>query len=110
MDTKRDYRDFPTLAQPTFATGRPYYNPNNPVFNGDKTRSYNNLSFNASHLVNLFDNFTVVYFSVTNVLGFSNVFGYRYSSDGSYREGIVPAALRSAFLGVFISLGENNPY
>jgi hypothetical protein len=137
LDTKRDYRDFPTLAQPTFATphtlsivfkrwvpeittylgftysfatGRPYYNPNNPVFNGDKTRSYNNLSFNASHLVNLFDNFTVVYFSVTNVLGFSNVFGYRYSSDGSYREGIVPAALRSAFLGVFISLGENNPY
>jgi len=137
LDTKRNYRDFPTLAQPTFATphtlsivfkkwvpeittylgftysfatGRPYYNPSNPVFNGDKTKSYNNLSFNASYLVSFLDNFTVVYFSITNVLGFSNVFGYRYSSDGSYREGIVPTALRSAFLGVFISLGEGNPY
>jgi hypothetical protein len=137
LDTKRDYRDFPTLAQPTFATphtlsvvfkrwvpeittylgftysfatGRPYYNPNNPVFNGDRTKSYNNLSFNASYLINLFGNFTVVYFSVTNVFGFSNVFGYRYSSDGSYREGIVPTTLRSAFLGVFISLGQDNPY
>lgn len=137
LDTKRDYKDFPNLAQPTFATphtlsivfkrwvpeittylgftysfatGRPYYNPNNPIFNGDKTKSYNNLSFNASYLVSLFDNFTVVYFSVTNIFGFSNVFGYRYSSDGSYREEIVPAILRSAFLGVFISLGQDNPY
>jgi len=137
LDTKRNYRDFPTLAQPTFATphtlslvfkrwipeittylgftytfatGRPYYNPGNPVFNGDKTKNYNNLSFNASYLVNLFDNFTVVYFSVTNILGFNNVFGYRYSSDGSYKEAIVPTTLRSAFLGVFISLGSDNPY
>ena len=137
LDTKRNYRDFPTLAQPTFATphtlsivfkrwvpeittylgftysfatGRPYYNPNNPVFNGDKTKNYNNLSFNASYLINLFDNFTVVYFSITNVFGFSNVFGYRYSSDGSYKQAIVPTTLRSAFLGVFISLGSDNPY
>ncbi len=131
LDTKRDYRDFPNLAVPTFATphtvsvvfkrwipeittyigftysfatGRPYYNPNNPVYLGDKTKNYNNLSFNASYILNIFDNFTVVYFSVTNIAGFSNVFGYRYSSDKSYREAIVPATLRSAFLGIFISL------
>lgn len=137
LDTKRDYKDFPNLAQPTFATphtlsivfkrwvpeittylgftysfatGRPYYNPNNPVFNGDKTKSYSNLSFNASYLVSFLDNFTVVYFSVTNIFGFDNVFGYRYSSDGSYREAIIPATLRSAFLGIFISLGQDNPY
>ncbi len=137
LDTKRNYHDFTSMAQPTFATphtlsivfkrwvpeittylgftysfatGRPYYNPNNPVFNGDKTKNYNNLSFNASYLINLFGNFTVVYFSVTNVLGFDNVFGYRYSNDGSYKEAIVPTTLRSAFLGIFISLGSDNPY
>jgi hypothetical protein len=131
LDTKRDYRDFPALAVPTFATphtlsvvfkkwipeittsigltysfatGRPYFNPNNPDFHGDKTRNYHNLSFNGSYLTNLFDNFTVIYFSLTNVFGFSNIFGYRYSSDGNYREGIVPTTLRSAFLGVFISI------
>jgi len=131
LDTKRDYRDFPVLAVPTFATphtvsvvfkrwipeittyigftysfatGRPYYNPNNPVYLGDKTKNYNNLSFNASYILNIFNNFTVVYFSITNIAGFSNVFGYRYSSDRTYREGIVPATLRSAFLGIFISL------
>lgn len=131
LDTKRDYRDYPTLAQPvfatphtlsvvfkrwvpeittylgftySFATGRPYFNPNNPNFHEDKTKSYNDLSFNASYLINLFDNFTVVYFSISNILGFSNVFSYRYSSDGSYREGVVPTSLRSAFLGIFISI------
>ena len=133
LDTKRDYRDFPTLASPTFATphtlsivfkrwipeittsigltysfatGRPFYNPNNPVFNGDKTKNYNNLSFNGSYLTNLFGNFTVVYFSITNILGFSNIFGYTYSTDGNYREAIIPPVLRSAFLGVFISIGS----
>ncbi len=131
LDTKRDYRDYPYLVRPTFATphtlsvvfkkwipeittsvgltysfatGRPYNNPNSEVFNGEKTRSYNNLSFNASYITNVFDNFTVVYFSLTNMLGFSNVFGYRYSNDGTYREGIVPPTLRSAFLGIFISI------
>jgi|SRR5690554_2282951 len=131
LDTKRDFREYPTLAVPTFATphtlsivfkkwmpdittslgftysfatGRPYYNPNNPVFHGDKTKNYNNLSLSASYLTNLLGNFTVVYFSVNNLFGFSNVFGYRYSTDGSYREAIEPAALRTAFLGVFISI------
>jgi hypothetical protein len=88
----------------SFATGRPYNNPNTTVFNGEKTKNYNNLSFNASYLTNVFGNFTVVYFSLTNMLGFSNIFGYRYSSDGSYREAIIPATLRSAFLGIFISI------
>jgi hypothetical protein len=137
LDTKRDYKNYPSAASPpfstphtfsivakrwfqdittlagityTFATGRPYFNPNNPDFLGDRAKNYNNLSFNVSHLINFFGNFTVIFFSIDNILGFNNIFGYNYSSDGKIREAVVPVALRSAFLGMFISLGETNPY
>ncbi len=137
LDTKRDYRNYPKMAQPTFATphtfsvvvkrwipqiassvgmtysyatGRPYFNPNNPDFLGDKTKSYQNLSFNISYLTNVFNNFTVVYASLDNLIGYNNIYSYRYSSNGSVRMPIVAPALRSFFIGMFISLGESNPY
>ncbi len=137
LDTKRDYRNYPKLAQPTFATphtfsvvvkrwvpqiassvgvtysyatGRPYFNPNNPDFLGDRTKAYQNLSFNISYLTNVFNNFTVVYASLDNLIGYNNIYSYRYSSDGSVRMPIVSPALRSFFIGMFISLGESNPY
>lgn len=137
LDTKRNFRNFPSLAPPTFstphtfsivakhwvqsittffgatysfATGRPYFNPNNPEFLGDRAKSYHNLSLNASILTNVFGNFTVIFCSIDNLLGINNIYGYNYSSDGKIREGIVAPALRSAFIGMFISLGETNPY
>ena len=137
LDTKRDYRNYPKLVQPTFATphtfsvvvkrwvpeiassvgvtysyatGRPYFNPNNPDFLGDRTKAYQNLSFNISYLTNVFNNFTVVYASLDNLIGYNNIYSYRYSSDGSVRMPIVSPALRSFFIGMFISLGESNPY
>jgi len=137
LDTKRDYKNYPTLAAPpfstphtfsivakrwvqsittlfgatyTFATGRPYFNPNNPEFLGDRGKNYNNLSLNASHLLSIFGNFTVLFVSIDNVLGFSNIYGYNYSSDGKVKAPIFPTSLRSVFLGLFISIGETNPY
>lgn len=137
LDTKRDYRNYPKLSQPTFATphtfsivlkrwipqiassvgftyqfatGRPYFNPNNPDFLADKTKSYQNLSFNISYLTNVFNNFTVVFASLDNLLGYNNIYNYRYSTDGTVRMPVVSPALRSFFIGMFISLGESNPY
>jgi hypothetical protein len=137
LDTKRDYKNYPTLAAPpfsaphtfsivakhwvqsittlfgltyTFASGRPYFNPNNPEFLGDRGKNYNNLSLNASHLLSVFGNFTVLFMSVDNVLGFENIYGYNYSSDGTVKAAILPTSLRSFFIGLFISLGESNPY
>ena len=137
LDTKRDFRNYPMLAMPTFATphtfsivakhwvqsittffgatysfatGRPYFNPNNPDFLGDRAKSYHNLSLNASILTNVFGNFTVIFCSIDNLLGINNIYGYNFSTDGKVREAIVAPALRSAFIGMFISLGETNPY
>ena len=69
LDTKRKYLNYPTEVMPSFATphtghivlkyfferiglfvggsysiasGRPYYNPNNPEFMGDRTPAYQN--------------------------------------------------------------------
>ncbi len=137
LDTKRDFINFPTLATPTFATphtfsavlkhwvpaittsfgltytyatGRPYYNPNNPEYLGDRSKNYNNLSLNASYLLTIFNNFTVIFFSVDNILGFKNIYGYNYSTDGTVRRAVLPTATRSFFLGMFISVGQASPF
>ncbi|QQS37756.1 MAG: TonB-dependent receptor [Ignavibacteriales bacterium] len=137
LDTKREYLNYPTLAAPpfstphtfsavfkywlndittnvgitySFATGRPYFNPNNPVFLGDKAKNYHNLSLNFSYITSIFNNFTVVFFSIDNVIGYNNVYGYRYSSDGTKKSPVLAPALRTAFIGMFISLGQTNPF
>lgn len=134
LDTKRNWRDFPVAAMPTFATthnaslvfkkffpklstsigfsyfyasGRPYYNPNNPVFLGDKTYDYHSLNINASYLTNIRGAFTVFVISVSNAPGFNQVYGYRYSYDGMHRDPIVPPAKRSFFIGMFMSFGQD---
>jgi hypothetical protein len=134
LDTKRIYRDFPISTMPTFASthnaslvfklwipkiltsvgfsynyssGRPYYNPNNPTYLGDKTKDYNSLNFNASYLTHFCGAFTVLVISVTNVTGFNNVYGYHYSYDGTRREAIIPPAKRSFFIGCFMSFGQD---
>jgi len=136
IDTQRDYMYYPHLATPTFvsnhtasavvkyfvpkintqfggtytfATGRTYYNPNTDGFLTDRAGTYNDLSLNISYLTHLWKQFTIVYFSVSNVLGSENIFGYNYSlqpnSNGIYdSKAIIPGAKRFWFLGVFISL------
>lgn len=100
----------------TYASGRPYYhirydgaaNKFN-LYDQGRTIDYNSLSFSVNYLPNIFKGgagkFTVLVFSVTNVLGSSQVFGYQYSYNGLRKEPIVPPARRFLFLGAFISLG-----
>lgn len=136
LDSQRDYKNYLNLATPTFvsnhtasavvkyyipkinallggtytfATGRTYYNPNSDGFLTDRAGTYNDLSLNISYLTHLWDQFTIIYFSVSNVLGADNIYGYNYSTspgiDGTFASAAVaPAAKRFWFLGVFISL------
>ena len=134
LDTKRDFRNYPSQATPPFAanhtlnivykqyipylkseigttysfsSGRTYFNPNNTDFLVDKTKSFNNLSLNLSHLTTVFKQFAVVYASVTNLLGFKNVYGYNYSPNGQQRTAILPAAKRNFFIGLLVTIGDN---
>jgi hypothetical protein len=132
LDTKRNYQNFLTEAMPSFASrhnvsvvgrkyvsaisslvgisynfasGRPYYNPNADGFMIDQTKAYHSLNLNISYLTQIRGNFTVIFASVNNALGTRNVFGYRYTADGSRRMPIGQAADRGIFLGMFISIG-----
>lgn len=130
LDAKRFYRDFPNSATPdfvtphtlnivanyrlrqlplrlgmayTFASGRTYYNPNNPIFLDDTTPNFHNLNLNLSYLTHIGGNFTVLYFSLRNPFGFQQIFSYQYSQDGTIRAPTIPASTWSFFMGIFIS-------
>ena len=136
IDTKRDYKNFPTQATPSFvantnlsvvtkywisdwksqigftnsySSGRPYNNPNEVTFMNGKTKSYTNLSFNWAYLLTTQK---ILYFSVSNVLGAQNVFGYDYAKNpdatGYYnRKEITPTADRFFFVGFFWTISQN---
>jgi hypothetical protein len=86
----------------SYASGRPYYNPNDKVFLGRRSPEYHNLSFNASYLTSLGKWFTVVYAGIDNAINHKNILGYRYSADGQNRYPVVPPLYRSVFVGVNI--------
>lgn len=132
LDTKRLFRDYPVEAVPTFAathswsvvykqwfskirsqvglsyafaTGRPYYNPDPDVaFLSQRTSNYHTLNMNWSYLTTIKNNFTVIFLSVSNVLGRNNVFGYRFTQDGLTGEPVHPTNRRGIFVGMFIAL------
>ena len=135
LDTKRDYLNFPTLAQPsfaanhtasivvkkffakqatnigltyTYASGRPYYNPNrsNEDFLSDKTIDYHNLGLSIAYLPKIKKTFSVIVLTVSNILGNQQVFGYNYSKqDVSRRIAVTPVNNPFVFLGLFINIG-----
>ena len=139
LDTRRLHRAYPGKAMPefaathnasfvfkyffskkqisanlsyTFQTGRPYYNPENPVFLADRTPTYHNLSVQVAKLTNIFGNFTVLVASVSNVLWLKQVYTYRYTPvpgtnpTDYYRQEIIPPARGFIFLGCFMSIGD----
>lgn len=136
LDTKRKYGVFPYQVMPyyasthnlsivykqfisaiksqigwtySFASGRPYTDPNTEKFNSKLTKNYNDFSINYSYLVkpNM-----IIHASMSNVLGFNNVFGYQYNSEpnnqGVYESiPIDPQAKRFVFVGFFITISKD---
>ncbi len=93
----------------SFATGKPYYDPDPAVaFLSERTPVYNNLSLTFSYLTHIKKWFTVVYAGIDNVTNQHNVFGYNYISDGSEirKTEVRPALYRSIFVGANFSLSE----
>jgi len=136
IDTKRIYQNFPEKVTPSFvadhtlslvtkywipewksqigftnsfSSGRPYNDPNETRFMNGKTRSYNNLAFNWAYLLTAQK---ILYFSVSNLLGTQNVYGYEYAnqrnSNGVYdRQAITPTADRFFFVGFFWTISQD---
>jgi len=103
-------------ASYTYATGRPYYNirhdnaaNTNKIFDGGRTKDFNTMSVSVNHLPNIgktgASKFTVLVFSVNNVLGSNNIYSYNYSYSGLRKEAVIPPSKRFFYLGMFISFG-----
>src|SRR5665647_2086355 len=133
LDTKRDYRDFPEEAVPTFASKhnlsivykhwisglrslagvnfkysspRVYNNPNSPVFNREQMLPYRSLDLSWSFL---YRKNIILYGAATNVLGFKNEFGRRYANTtdagGNYPSAAIePSSNRFYVVACFITL------
>ncbi|HUZ59754.1 MAG TPA: TonB-dependent receptor [Hanamia sp.] len=103
-------------ASYTFASGRPYYdliydytqNKYNLLEQG-RTKDYNNLSFSVNFLPSIGKTnakaFSVFIFSVTNILGFNNVYSYNFSVNGQNKVAVTPPSKRFIYLGYYVSLG-----
>lgn len=137
LDTKRIYHDFPEASIPsfvsrhnfslvykqfvpeiktqlgltyTFASGRPYNDPNSNDFNDKLTPAYYDLSMNISYLLK---SYFIIHFSATNLLGQDRIFGYQYETfpdKNGYYTGlpVEQEAKHFLFLGVFITLSKDN--
>ncbi|MDX2445077.1 MAG: TonB-dependent receptor [Bacteroidales bacterium] len=130
----RDYQDYPICAIPSyssahnlslvykrffnrlntffgvtysFASGRPYNNPNSNGFMTGKTKTYNDISLNATYLTRVFNKEAIIHLNFTNVLGFENVYGYRFRNipddAGMYEmQAVIPPSKRMAVLLISI--------
>lgn len=141
LDTKRKYLDYPSLAAPSFAakhtvnvvakrfvsalstqfsatysfaSGRPYYNPNKPEkeFMTDRTMNYHSLGLQANYLRTFGKINAVFIVNISNALGSEQVFGYRYATkmnaSGEYAsEAVTPMAKRFIFVGMYLSIGSD---
>ncbi|OYQ37330.1 TonB-dependent receptor [Flavobacterium cyanobacteriorum] len=136
IDSKRDFRNYTASVTPSFVakhnfsivgkywieslrsqagitysfnSGRPYNNPNEDLFMNGVTKSYNNLSLSWAYLIS---QQKILFFSVTNVTGNENIFGYTYANnagpDGIFaRQAITQPADRFFFVGFFWTISDD---
>lgn len=136
IDTQRDYLNFPEQVTPSFVadhtaslvakywiddwksqvgfsytinSGRPYNNPNQTEFMNGKTKAFQDLSFNWAYLLS---QQKILYFSISNILGTDNIFGYQYAQNpdlnGQFpRRAIGQPASRFLFVGFFWTISDN---
>lgn len=133
IQSERAYRDYPMAARPTFApehtvtavgkywvnkiytqfgmtfiwsSGRPYDDPTTTSYNDKLAPSYFDISINASYLFPLWGKTSVLYASVSNLTGKSNIYTYRYYNDPSgqlIKDSVEPEAKRFFFIGFFLN-------
>jgi vitamin B12 transporter len=136
LDTKRNWLNYPYAVQPDFAathtasivvkeyvpkissslgvtyefaTGLPYYNPNDAAnaFMSGRTPDYSSLNFNWDYITKVGKAFTVFVLSVSNVLNTNNIYAYNFSSNGQSQSAVTSPLNRFIYVGMFMSFGIN---
>ena len=135
LDTEREFRNYPRQLAPTFAakhnmslvtkkfltkistnlgvtysfaSGRPVYALNDDFKTKEMTKPFHSVSIMASKVKQTSNSFLVFYFLVDNLLGRDNIFGYRYSPDGTQRYAVKSPMKTSVFFGLAWTFGKLN--
>jgi vitamin B12 transporter len=107
INARRNYKDYPSAAIPSyvsehnlsvvykrffealhtfasvtysFASNRPYHDPNLPGFMNSKTNPYNDISLSLTYLMKFLGKDAVLHLMVNNLAGFNNIYGYNFSN------------------------------
>ena len=136
IDSKRLFRDYPRLVQPSFvasnnvrlnylkysnnistffnvqygyASGRPYSIPSESIadFMSNRLKDYNNLTLTVAHLTRIAKTQTVIALSFINVLNTQHIQGYNYLSN-SEAVPIYPMFNRMIYLGVTFNFNHKS--
>ena len=131
INARRNYKDYPMAAIPTFvsehnlsvvykrffgairtygsatysfASNRPYHDPNFSGFMNAKTQPYNDISLSLTYLMELFGKQSVLHLMVNNVAGFDNVYGYNFSNTPNAAGKYASTPIKSPFVRQIIML------
>ena len=108
INARRNYKDFPVAAVPnfvsehnfsmvykrffeplrtfasvtySFASSRPYHDPNLQGFMNSRTQPYNDISLSLTYLMEILGKQSVLHLMVNNLAGFDNIYGYNFSNS-----------------------------
>jgi len=97
---KRFFEKLRTYASVTysFASSRPYHDPNLPGFMNSKTSSYNDISLSLTYLMEILGKQSVLHLMVNNLAGFDNIYGYNFSNTPNAAGHFESTPIRSPFV------------
>lgn len=131
INARRNYKDYPTSAVPayvsehnlsvvfkrfiapvrtyaavtySFASSRPYHDPNYSGFMNSETKPYQDISLSLTYLTDLFGKQAVMHLMVNNVAGFDHVFGYNFSNTPNAAGKYESTPIKSPFVRQVIFL------
>lgn len=125
IDAKRNYKDYSEMAIPTFvsehnlslvfkrflpalntyasatysyASSRPYHDPNLSGFMNAQTKAYNDISLSLTYLLNFFRKQAALHLMVNNLAGFDNIYGYNFATTPNAEGKYESSPIRSPFV------------
>jgi outer membrane cobalamin receptor len=103
---KRFFETLRTYASLTysFASNRPYHDPNFSGFMNAKTQAYNDISLSLTYIMELFGKQSVLHLMVNNLAGFDNVYGYNFSTTPNAAGKFESTPIKSPFVRQVILL------
>ncbi len=125
IDAHRNYKDYTEMAVPTFvsehnlslvfkrflpaintyasatysfASSRPYHDPNLSGFMNAQTKAYNDISLSLTYILNFFGKQAALHLMVNNLAGFDNIYGYNFATTPNAEGHYVSSPIRSPFV------------